>query len=198
MALLSNIKAQFSVVVLAFLLLAGCAPAIQVSSDFDRQANFTAFRTYGWYHETGTPADEKTYDTFLDKRIRQAIESAMAAKGFTFSQASPDVKIAFDLRIETETRLDPTARYSYAPGFGGWGYGGWMGYGYNYGYTNMSPNMMTYNYREGTLVIDMVRTADNELVWRGHGVTEVTNKTVQEEKIREIVNKIMANYPPKP
>ena len=179
------------------LLLMHCAPAVRVSSDFDNSANFTQFRTYAWYHPPGRTATDTTrYDTFLEKRIRNAIEAQLATEGFAFNATNPDVKIAFDLRIENETRLDPTARYSYAPGFGGWGYGGYMGWGYNYGYNHMPPAFMTYNYREGTLVIDMVRATDNELVWRGYGVTELTNRTVREENIRDIVTRIFQKYPP--
>ena len=198
MLFFSRFAGVISGAVFCLLVLSQCAPAVRVSSDFDNSANFTQFRTFGWYHPPGKPGtgDTTRYDTFLDKRIRTAIENQMRNEGFTYSEAAPDVKIAFDLRIETETRLDPTARYSYAPGFGGWGYGGYMGWGYNYGYNHMPPAFMTYDYREGTLVVDMVRTADNELVWRGYGVTEFSNKTVREENIREIVAKIFERYPP--
>src|SRR5688500_11236337 len=92
---------------LLLLMAAACAPSVNVSSDFDKAANFQQFRTYGWYHAAGNPQnDPERYDTFLDKRIRQAIEAGMASKGFTFTESNPDVKVAYDMRIETETRVD--------------------------------------------------------------------------------------------
>ncbi len=51
---------------------------------------------------------------------------------------------------------------------------------------------------EGTLYIDIIDTKKNELVWQGEGsgvLTQNTNK--KDERIKEFVTKILAQYPPK-
>jgi hypothetical protein len=50
---------------------------------------------------------------------------------------------------------------------------------------------------EGTLFIDIIDANRKELVWQGLGTGALTQKMdKKEERIKEIVNEILAKYPP--
>jgi hypothetical protein len=55
-------------------------------------------------------------------------------------------------------------------------------------------------YQQGTLIIDVVKTADKELVWRGVGTKALspnpTPKTI-DRNVNLVVSKIMQSFPPK-
>lgn len=195
---------------------------VSVSTDYDKNTNFGAYRTYDWYPmepattrgtaeaatpggttapATGAPATATpaaaTYDTFADRRIRAALDAQLPAKGLTRATAGKaDLRIAYDISVKAEQRADPTT--AFAPGFG-YGYSYWYGYRYNYGFNRFGPGayqpINTYNV--GTVVVDFVDANANELVWRGVGESVVDPGSVTEESINKIVAGILAKYPPK-
>lgn len=178
--------------------LTACASSqrVSVSTDYDKSTNFQQYHTYDWYQER-PPNDRDgnaTYDTFADRRLREALEAQLPAKGFTRATAKPDIRIAYDITVKTQQQVDPA--YAFAPGFG-YGYSYWYGYRYNYGFNRFGPGSQPITqYQVGTVVVDFVDAKDNELVWRGVGESVVDPGSVSEESIREIVVGIMAKYPP--
>ena len=77
-----------------------------------------------------------------------------------------------------------------------WGYGygpyrGWYGGG----------GVNTYQYQQGTLIIDFVDAESKQLVWRGTAEGVVgegkTDPEKAQKKIDEIVGKMLKDYPPK-
>ena len=187
------------------LLLSGCVTStpVNVSSDFDRNVNFSQYRTYNWYFD-GSLTDPETggqrpagYDSFLDKRIKNALQSSMGTKGMQLVTSNPDIKVAYDVKIENRAEVDRV--YATYPGYG-YGYGYWMGYRYNYGYNRFGPNYATIReYKEGTIIIDFIDPKDNQLVWRGWGEAIVNQDgSISEATVNKIVAEIMERYPPKP
>jgi hypothetical protein len=63
-------------------LFAGRASAQQVKTDYDRSANFAQYRTYSWEHV-------KTKDPLDVDRIKNAVDTALAAKAGTRSNRAP-------------------------------------------------------------------------------------------------------------
>ena len=58
----------------------------------------------------------------------------------------------------------------------------------------------TYEWQEGTLILDIVKAADNELIWRGGASRALPSSTTPEKTdkiIKEAVSKILKKYPPK-
>ena len=97
------------------LLVPAAAMAQKVSYDFDKTANFAAFKTYA--HKDGT----KVGQPLIDDRIVAAIDAQMAAKGFTKSEANPDVFVVYHVAFDKQKDIS-----TYSSGYGG-GYGpyGW-------------------------------------------------------------------------
>ena len=159
--------------------------SVQVSSDYDSQVDFTKFKTYGFTEESLNLGIEQLN---RDRLIR-AIESEMAAKGFSKSE-SPDVLL--DLHLKAEEKMEATATNT-----GGYGYGyGRYGYGGGFSTTHIDYN----KYTEGTLFINMVDRSVEKVVWQGRGtktVDEHASAKKREENINYAVKQIFMQYPPK-
>ncbi|MGB5171156.1 DUF4136 domain-containing protein [Eudoraea sp.] len=174
------------------LVLHGCA-SVSVISDYDQDIDFNSYKTYAFYK---TGIDRARISDLDKKRILRAIETEMSAKGFTKSD-EPDLLVS----IFTNERVEVDI-YN-----GGWGYGwGWPGYYGFYGpyagpgfwgpgFYGNSVSTRT----EGALYIDLIDKNKKALTWQGKGVGDLyTGKKIEkkEERIREIVAKIMTQYPP--
>ncbi|WP_025608877.1 DUF4136 domain-containing protein [Pontibacter actiniarum] len=182
---------------LCFLLLAGCAPSVQVATDYDRSANFGQFQTFSFFQDRPSePRDAAVnFDTSLDLYLRNAIRQSLGNQGLRFDTTNPDLKVAYDVTVNTETEVN--TNYAYAPGFG-YGYSYWYGYRYNYGFNRFPTTYRTVNqYKEGTVVVDLINPDTNELVWRGVGEAAVDmSGGIEQEKINTIVSNILQKYPP--
>ena len=176
---------------LAFGLNACTTANVASTSDFDHAVNFRAYKTWAWYPKQandteGGPA--KGYESFTDQRIRDAVTKDLAAKNLTevASNENPDVYVAYSVRVENQQqRTGSPFGYGYPYGYG---YGGYGGYGYPYG--------GTYNYKAGTVIIDIVDAKRKELAWRGTGQAQLDNNSISEEETYRIVNSVLGNYPP--
>jgi hypothetical protein len=170
------------------------APALlvaqKVSYDYEKTANFAAFKTYAF--KDGTKVGQE----LIDDRIVAAIEAQLAQKGLTKSEAAPDLFVVYHVAFDKQKDIS-TYSSGYGGGYGpyGWGWGGgWAGGG----------GMTTTQVRDilvGTLVIDLADAKKGQLAWRGMGVKEVNTQAKPEKRdksINEAVTKIFKNYPPKP
>jgi hypothetical protein len=171
--------------VVALLLVPVLALAQKVSYDFNKSSNFASFKTYAM--KDGTKVGQQ----LIDDRIVAAIDAALAAKGFTKSESSPDVYVVYHVAFDKEKDIS-TYSSGYAGGYGpyGWGYGGGMG----------TTTTQVRDITIGTLVIDMADAKANQLAWRGMGVKEIDTQAKPEKRDKSItnaVNKIFKNYPPK-
>ena len=169
------------------LLVPALAMAQKVSYDFAKDANFAGFKTYAM--KEGTPVGQQ----LIDDRIIAAIDDQMKAKGFTKSEANPDVYVVYHIAFDKQKDIS-TFSSGYGGGYGpyGWGYGG--------GWAGGTTSTQVRDILIGTLVIDMADAAKKQVVWRGMGVKEVDVQKDPEKRdksINKAVEKIFKNYPPK-
>src|SRR5690606_6541036 len=120
----------------------GACSSVRVSSDFDREANFAAYKKYAFTKE----ALELPVGDLNRKRILQAVTNELEAKGFTASD-QPDVWI--DLNVKTEQKQNATAT-TVSP------YGTRYGYRWGMGVGFSTTNINIEQYVEGTLFVDMI------------------------------------------
>ncbi len=156
--------------------------SVRVASDYDDRTDFSVYKTYGFFE----PGIEKVDISDLDRnRILRALEDEFAKKGFTKSE-NPDLLVNFF----TKARQEVDVNQFYA----GWGYGwgwGWNPWMWGGNYTTVSTST------EGTLYIDLIDAKKKELVWQGIGTGVLTmDREKKEERIREFVTNILAQFPP--
>jgi hypothetical protein len=167
---------------IALLVIPSCS-SVTVSYDYDKNANFSAYKTYAF-----TPEAKSLPVGDLDRdRILAAVDAEMAARGFTKSE-SPDALI--DLLIKAKERTEATATNS----------GGYYGrYGYGGGFTTTHVD---YNqYVDGTLFINLIDKSTEKMVWQGRGTKTLDENASAEKKetnIKSAVKMIYGKFPVKP
>jgi hypothetical protein len=171
----------------ALVLVPALALAQKTTYDFDKSANFAGYKTYA------TKDGTKVGQQLIDDRIEKAIEGAMAAKGFTKSDANPDVFVVYHVAFDKQKDIS-TFSSGYGGGYGpyGWGWGGGWGGG--------TTSTQVRDILIGTLVVDIADAKTKQMVWRGMGVKEVDTTAKPDKRDKSItnaVNKIFKNYPPK-
>jgi Domain of unknown function (DUF4136) len=170
-------KKSFVISLLLSTLLIACAPSIKVTMDYDKQANFSKYKTY-----TLTPESSALQVNELNRRrILGDIESQLSLKGLAKSESGD---LLVDVRISAQERKEATSNSS-----GGYGYR-WGG-----GFTTVSVQ----TYIDGTLIISLIDAGKKELVWQGSGLKTIDPDATpqqREQNISAAVAAIMKNYPP--
>ena len=172
------------------LLLASASTALaqDVRYNFDKQANFAAFKTYKWVSIKGAAS----VGDLADKQIKAAVDAELGKKGLMKTEAdTADLYIGYQAAVDTEKQYT-----SYDTG---WGYGpGWGGGWYGGGGTSTSTGTTSTIY-VGQLALDMYTPAAKALVWRG-AASKTLDPKAKPEKVQKnldkAVAKLLKNYPP--
>lgn len=171
----------------AVLMAPAVAAAQKVSYDYEKSANFAEYKTYAF--KEGTPVGQP----LIDQRIVSAIETELAAKGLTKSEANPDLVVVYHIAFDKQKDIS-----TFSSGYGG-GYGPY-GYGWGGGWAGGTTQTTVRDITIGTLVIDMADAKKKQMVWRGMATKQVDAQTKPEKRDKNISNamkKIFKNYPPK-
>jgi hypothetical protein len=176
------------VLALAFYIIiavAGCATPLAVTSDYDTTVDFAALKTYDWMPVTGNAAS----DELLIKKIRNAVDVQLQAKGRKMSADNPDFLIGMEVSGKTT-------------------YGGSTAVGMSFGIPVGRAGTVTVGggksrpreKQEGTLTLSFVDTKSKSLVWRATATDAVNPSASPEEKQRkidEVIAAMMAHFPPR-
>jgi len=173
-----------------FLMGVSSASAQDVRYDFDKDKDFSKYKTYKWVAIKGADLP----DELTQRAITSAIDAELTAKGMT----KTDTDNA-DLYIGYQTALGQEKEFtSYNTGWGygpGWG-GGWYGYG---GMSSTTTYGSTSTVYVGQLDLTMYDPAAKQLVWRGVASKTLDPKAKPEKKQKNIakaVAKLLKKYPP--
>jgi hypothetical protein len=164
------------------LIFAAGASAGEVKTDYDRNFDFHQLHTYSW--ETVHTADQLWVD-----RIKSAVDSALAAKGWTRVDSGGDVSV-----VAIEMTRDQQQLNTFYDNFGG----GWRwGRGFGGGFGTSTTDVDTY--KVGTLVVDLFNTKDKSLLWRGSASDTLSSKSASNIKnLDNGVRKMFEHFPPEP
>ncbi len=174
-------------ILVTLILFAACSSPLKVTSDFDNSVDFTKYKTFGFYQLQDKSG---AVSQLNQNRIIDAVKKQMLAKGFTENDANPDVLV--NVITYLKERQQVTANTNY------YGYGGYYRpYAWGGGMASGTTTYSTYNYHDGTLMIDVVDASKKQLVWQGVGNKEIDKPNKNpDQKINEAVAKIMASFPP--
>ena len=158
------------------LLFATASFAQQVKTDYDRGANFSQYKTYSW-------EKVQTQDPLWVDRIKEAVNAALTAKGWTPVDSGGDVSI-----VAVEMTKNNQTLNTFYDGFGGgWRWGGGFG----------DATTTVNNYKVGTLVVDLFDTKTKTVIWRGSSSDTLSDKSDKNIKsLDKGVQKMFDHFPP--
>lgn len=157
-----------------------CAGKPTINFSYDRSASFAGLKTYAWYDDPNfqMPGGFSIVDgQFVDRHVREAIESELAKRGYVKSQSGEaDVYVSYSTNPAGVVSQDKFGRY-------GW----WQ---------PIQTSGTKYR-KEGSLVID-IRNREHRLVWRGFKQAILgTNPEAIARDIDDAVKDLLGEFPPK-
>jgi hypothetical protein len=164
--------------VFVFLLVSCGTIVADVNVDWDRQADFSHFKTYAW--GKGTPAK----NPLMAQRIVEAIDQNLAAKGLQKVEdpSAADLIVIYHAAVGTQTQLNTTDMG------GGWGW--------RWGGTGMSTTTVD-KIPTGQLVVDIGDAKTKKLLWMGNASDTLSDKPEKNaDKINKVVKKMFEKFPP--
>jgi len=161
-----------------FFALTAAALAQQVKTDYDHDAKFGQYKTYSW-------EKVQTRDPLLVDRIKDAVNGALTAKGWTQVDSGSDVCV-----VAMEITQNQQTLNTFYDGFGGgWRWRGGGGFG--------DATTTTETYQVGTLVVDLFDAKAKNLIWRGSSSDTLSNNPDKNTKnLDKGVQKMFAHFPP--
>ena len=179
---------KLAVIAALSILLAACASGPKIESDYDRAADFSQFKTFGFFQPLSI--ETKNYQSIIGDYFRSAITREMTLRGYTLGEnADLLVDVSAVLRDKTsvtQTQSAPSPYYGYRRGY----YNAWGGYGYG-------TETHVRQYTEGTVNVDLVDARQQRLVWEGiaKGTVKQKDREGLEQRISSGVSQMFANYP---
>jgi hypothetical protein len=183
-------RTKFAAAIALGAVLAACATtdAPNTRIDYDKSADFSVYRTFGFPKETGT--DRGGYSTLVTSNFKSSLTTAMEARGYKYSAENPDLLLNFFMNTRERTEIRPTPRaggyYGYRDGL----YSAWP----------MYDRDRTVNYQVGTINVDIVDAEKKQLIWEGVSEGRVSEEALANPKVtvNAIVTEMMRRYPGKP
>lgn len=184
--------------------LAACT-SIQTSTNFNPESTqaFKTYRTYAWLpmKEAKTQEDSHIYNPIIQARVQRSVDRELAARGFQRAAPGqkPDFKMGWHGAVDEKVAVDTVDSYYgyawdpwYDPFYGPIAFGG-AGF--------PGDDVVAREYREGTLVLDVVDAGSNKLVWRGTAqaqLSEHMSAAKSQRLIDRSVDKLLKDFPPEP
>jgi len=164
---------------LAFLFV-GCS-TLEVEHDYDENYNFTKVHTFRIMHNV-----KEGENTLLNERITTALRDVLEKKGYQKVEHNADLIFVYHYGVKDKVDLQTDYQMI---GFPRRGFGGGA----------MIATTTTYEYKEGTIIIDAYDTQTKKIVWRAVGVLEVQHQETPQERrayVYKIISGVMKDFPP--
>jgi hypothetical protein len=177
-------KRNFSIIIVSIFLLifSGCN-TLKVTTDFDKTIDFTKYKTYSFYKLKATD----NVSQLNQERILRSIKNEMNKKGFIEKDDAPDMLINTTAILQDKQSISSNT----------YGYGGYYrpyGWGAGYGATT---TMNVYEYKDGSIIIDILDATTQKLIWQGIGNKEIDAPSNNPDAtIADAVMQIMYGFPP--
>ena len=155
-----------------------------VSSHVERGLDFAQYHTHEWGPADALPTGDPRLDKnpFFKDHVEGALEKQLAMKGFERSTSgTPDLLIHYHANITQRIDVDRLDQQ----------------HGYCY---NADCQTGVIEYEAGTLVLDVVDTRTNRVIWRGWAQNSIKkaldNPDTMERQINEGVRRMLQRLPP--
>ena len=170
-------------------LLVNCSSTLSVTTEYDKAVDFSQYKTFA-INKT-LDKEKQSISELNQERIYSAVRAEMTKKGLTENSSAPDVIVHTATVFKDKQSVTASTNY--------YGYGGYYR-PYAWGGTMGVSGYTTYNvqdYKDGSLIIDVVDAKTQKLVWEGVGNKEIDGPIKDpDKKIPMAVAQIMTSFPP--
>jgi len=168
-----------------------------------KEVDFSQYETYAYLPTVDSTESQSLYDNeIVLERVRASVNEQLQERGFSPDPENADILVHIHKMFEEETQNIRTPVYdSYQYYYPGFRLGYWNPYYYTYynrvPYVYGSYEIEEVEYTEGTIIIDVIDSENNNLIWRGWS-EDVTRTAYFVEDIRNYVKNIFDNFPVDP
>ncbi|MCU0418080.1 MAG: DUF4136 domain-containing protein [Cyclobacteriaceae bacterium] len=167
------------------------ASLAQVHVDYDRNVNFKGYKTYRF--EPGRIIRQlglqDTVSSLINQHVEAALSTQLRQKGLSESGTNPDLIVTFIAGAREKREIH---NYLTTPGFF---YPYYRFYSLNTWWGPQWNNFWVDNYEEGTLIVDIIDSKTDHLIWRGYGVAPI-NRFNEEKFVERELGKLLKQFPP--
>ena len=185
---------KIRLLVFATLIIFQACSSVNITSDWDREANFDNYKTFKIL-----PRDEANKAIINDfdwKRFQESITEEMNARGYTYQAENADLDVGIHILLEDKSDIRAYTDYYGTYGYGGYGWG--YGYGPYGGIGGATTTVTQYDYTQGTLILNIMDAKEKQLLYQGIAVGTVKEGNVDREKrIHKVMAQVFAPYPVK-
>jgi hypothetical protein len=148
----------------------------KVELDFDKDVDFSAFKTYSWKDPLAAAKDPQ-----MHMRIIWYVERELEKKGLTKKpEGEGDLFVRYYAKGRESYKGTPTQSESYLSGAAG----------------QLTTSVDFSKVAEGTLLLELQRASDGKAVWRaGSGYGSIDKKRLDADTARA-VRLLLSKYPP--
>jgi len=151
------------------------ALSVDVKTDYDRNANFSQYKTYSW-------AKVEMPDPLWDQRVKESVDKVLQTKGLREVPTGGDLSL-----VAVGTTKEKQTLQTFYDGFDGWL---WSGFG--------TATTTTETYQVGTMIVDIFDSNTKKLLWRGSASDVLSDKPEKnEKKVEKAVEKMFEHFPPR-
>ena len=200
-------KKKKVILIAAFITIAvtGCGVYTNISSDYDRTADFTQYKSFAWIPDRDSASGQ--YDNqIMRNNVRNYFSHCMGERGYAGNVSEPDLLMELVVTNSKKEKTYTYPAYHSSP----WYYSNPYYYPYPnaYYYRNYNWNN-SYNYYhgyttqkveyvDGAITLNFIDRKQNKLVWSGTAQGDIYDPSVIQYNLHPAVHDILKDYPVKP
>ena len=173
------------IVVTAFV--AACSSGPRIITNSSPEFSLANYQTFGFFRPLGT--DRGNVTSLESKQLMASATRELEMAGLRRDDANPDLLVNFVISTRETLQSRPSSSVGVHHGMGR--YGTWGGYSMSMSTTEVVQRT------EGTLGVDLVDRARNQLVWEGAATARVTDQMRENRNqvLDSAITDIFAKFP---
>ncbi len=170
-----------------------CSLFADVFTDFDPATDFTRYQTYSFVHGLEIEKSGLLNDPETRERIKNFIAGGLDPRSLTEVPIDQHHDLAIRYWVGVKDKQSVSVNLDADPLWMGWGgyppyWTGVWGYSYN--------EYIVTNYKTGTLIVDLIDTKTNLLVWRTFFEQDLSDRVKAYDQLTKELAKTFAKLPP--
>jgi len=174
------------VTLLTALLCVGCSqqPTAKITTTYDKSTNLSQYHTFEVVEADSTKVAETSLNPSVFSQAEASIKKNLATRGLKETLSKPDLQVIYAIHLKDKMELYTVQKPQYV-------------------HSNLSPQLLghiesihIFKYIEGTLIIKLMDTNSQQIIWEGRAVGAIPDKKAENSALlRTTITKIFEQYP---